>query len=186
MADSKLDLGNIDQFNRENFYLWKFQMHAVFLGRELMSEVDGTEPKPAAAGVEQLAWTKRDNQAISLLCQALNKKYLQYVISYTTSNAIWAKLKLIHKQDASESIHALQQKFYKCSFGENESVTSFMSNIEVVISQLASCGDTMFTEKAVIAKIMSSLPAEYDSLLSAWDTTAEASKTLENLTLRLY
>jgi hypothetical protein len=33
---------------------------------------------------------------------------------------------------------------------------------------------------------MSSLPAEYDSLLSAWDTTAEASKTLENLTLRLY
>jgi transposase InsO family protein len=61
-----------------------------------------------------------------------------------------------------------------------------MSNIEVVVSQLASCGDTTFTNKAVIAKIMSSLPAGYDSLLSAWGSTPDASKTLETLTLRLY
>jgi hypothetical protein len=61
MADSKLDLGNIDRFNGENFHLWKFQMCAIFLGRELMSVVDGTKPKPAAAGAEQLAWTKQDN-----------------------------------------------------------------------------------------------------------------------------
>jgi hypothetical protein len=36
MADSKLDLGNIERFNGENFHLWKFQMRAVFLGKELM------------------------------------------------------------------------------------------------------------------------------------------------------
>jgi hypothetical protein len=111
---------------------------------------------------------------------------LQHVISCTTSNAIWTKLKLIHEQDASESIHALQQKFYRCTLGENESLASFMSNIEVIVSQLASGGDTTFTDKAIIAKIMSSLPAGYDSLLLAWDSTPDASKTLETLTLRLY
>jgi hypothetical protein len=83
-------------------------MQVVFLGKELMGIVDGSEVKPAAASPEQLAWTKRDNHGISLLCQALDKKYLQHIISCTTSNAIRAKLKLIHKQDASESIHALQ------------------------------------------------------------------------------
>jgi hypothetical protein len=186
MADSKLDLGNIERFNGENFHLWKFQMRAVFLGKDLMGVVDGSEVKPEAAGPEQLAWTKRDNQGISLLCQALDKKYLQHVISCNTSNAIWAKLKLIHEQDASESIHALQQKFYRCTLGESESLASFMSNIEVIVNQLASRVDTMFTDKAIIAKVMSSLPAGYDSLLSAWDSTPDASKTLETLTLRLY
>ena len=40
--------------------------------------------------------------------------------------------------------------------------------------------------QAVNAKIMSSLPVGYDSLLSAWDTTPEASKALDIVTLRLY
>jgi hypothetical protein len=52
MADPKLDLGNIDRFDGENFHLWKSQMRIVFLGRELMGVVDGTEPKPTAAGAE--------------------------------------------------------------------------------------------------------------------------------------
>jgi hypothetical protein len=60
-------------------------MRAVFLGKELIGIVDGCEVKPAVACLEQLAWIKRDNQGISLLCQELDKKYLQHVISCTTS-----------------------------------------------------------------------------------------------------
>lgn len=102
----------------------------------------GTEPKPADVGADQVAWIKRDNQAISLLCQVLDKKHLQHVISCTTSHAKWAKLKLIHEQDASESVHALQQSFYKCTLSEGESIASFVSNIEAIVNQLASRGDT--------------------------------------------
>lgn len=186
MADSKLDLGNIDRFNGENYHLWQFQMRAVFLGKELMSIVDGTEVKPENPGPEQLAWIKKDNQGISILCQVLDKKYLQHVVSCTTSHAMWAKLRLINEQDASESVHALHQKFYKCNLAEGESIASFISNIEVIVNQLKSRGDITFTENAVIAKVMSSLPAGYDNVLSAWDTTADASKTLDVLSLRMY
>lgn len=186
MADSKLDLGNIERFSGENYHLWKFQMRAVFLGKELMSVVDGSEPKPPSAGADQIAWIKKDNQAISLLCQVLDKKHLQYIISCTTSHAMWAKLKLINEQDASESVHALQQSFYKCTLSDGESIATFVSNIEVIVNQLKSRGDTTFTEKAIIAKVISSLPAGYDNVLSAWDTTPDSSKTLETLTLRMY
>lgn len=76
---------------------------------------------------------------------------------------MWAKLRLINEQDASES-----------------------SYIEVIVNQLKSHGDTTFTENAVTAKVMSSLPAGYDTVLSAKDTTANASKTLDVLSLRMY
>lgn len=53
MTDFNLDLGNIDRFNGKNYHLWQFQMRAVFLGKELMSIVDGSKVKPANPGPEQ-------------------------------------------------------------------------------------------------------------------------------------
>lgn len=99
---------------------------------------------------------------------------------------MWAKLQLIHKHDASESIHALQQKFYKCTLSKGESIASFVTNIEVVVNRLISRGNATFTERTIIAKLISSLPARYNNVLSAWDTTPEASKTLDTLTLHMY
>ena len=62
MVDSgNRDLGNIDRFDGENFHLWKFQMRALFMGKDLLTVVDGTEPKPANAGAQQTAWIKRDS-----------------------------------------------------------------------------------------------------------------------------
>jgi hypothetical protein len=42
--------------------------------------------------------------------------------------------------------------FLRCIFEESESIASFMSNIEVVMRQLASHSDTTFSEKAIIAR----------------------------------
>lgn len=48
MADAGRDLGSITRFKGSNFHLWKFQMRAILLGKELMDIVAGTLPKPAA------------------------------------------------------------------------------------------------------------------------------------------
>ena len=87
-------------------------MQAVFLGKELMGHVNGLVPKPENNNPTDLPsyteWVKKDSQTYSLLCQAIGKKYLKNVCSCTTSNGIWTKLKLLHEQNASENIHALQ------------------------------------------------------------------------------
>ena len=46
----------------------------VLLGRELMDVVDGTIPKlvDIADAETKAAWHKKDNQVVSLLCQAIN------------------------------------------------------------------------------------------------------------------
>ena len=187
IADSgNRDLRNIDRFDGENFHLWKFQMHAVFMGTDLLTIVEGSEPKPTNTGAEQTAWIKCDSQAISLLYQTLDKKHHGYVAACTSSHAIWDKIRIIQEQDSGESVHALQQKFFKCSIEEGESIASFLRKIDMAISQLASRGDMTFTSKALSAKIMSNLLAGYDSVMSAWECTLDADKMLENLTLRLF
>ena len=43
----------------------------------------------------------------------------------------------------------------------------------------------MFNEQAIISKILCNLPGGFDTLIPAWRMQAEASKTLDNLTLQL-
>jgi len=169
MTDGSRDLGNIDRYGGDNFHLWKFQMRAVFYGKDLMDIIDGTVPKPAetAPAEERTEWKKRDNQAISLLCYAIDKNYLKNVMSYTTSKAIWDKLTLLHEHNQSENIQLLQQSFFKCEFNEYEGIADFLSQLEFLMSKLAARGNTTFSDKAVIAKVLAKLPSGFDSLLAA-------------------
>lgn len=187
MADASRDLGSITRFKGSNFHLWKFQMRAILLGKELMDIVEGTLLKPAdteAANVKS-EWVKRNSQAFSLLCQALDESILKHVVSCTNSKEIWDKLKLIHERNTSENIHTLQEEFYKCAMTEGESVADFLSRLDYIVSQLASRGDTTFNEKAQISKILCNLPSAFDSMLPAWRMQPDASKTLSNLILQL-
>jgi len=85
---SNKESGNIERFNGENFHLWKFQMHVIFMGKKLLGIVDGSEVEPTTIGVAQVDWKKRDNQTTSLLCQAFSKKYLEYVVACDTTHVI--------------------------------------------------------------------------------------------------
>ena len=48
MADSSHDLESITRFKGTNFHLWKFQMRAILLSKELMDVVVGTNAKPVS------------------------------------------------------------------------------------------------------------------------------------------
>ena len=109
MTDNSHDVRGISHFKGTNFHIWKFQIRAVLLGCELMDVVDGTIPKPVdtAHAETKAAWRKKDNQAVSLLCQAIDESMLKHVTSCVTSKQIWDKLKLFHQRNASENIHTL-------------------------------------------------------------------------------
>jgi len=65
MVDNSRDLGGISRFKGTNFHLWKFQIHVVLLGRDLMDVVDGSDAKPedTAAADVRAVWRRKDNQA---------------------------------------------------------------------------------------------------------------------------
>jgi hypothetical protein len=82
-------------------------------------------------------------------------------------------------------VHILQQDFYKYTITEGELIADFLGKIEVIVSQLASRGDTTFNDQAVMAKILCNLSGGFDSLIPAWRMQLEVAKTLDNLTLQL-
>jgi len=71
---SNQELGNIEHCNGKKIHLCKFQMHVVFMGKELLGIVDRSEVEPTIVEVAQTDWKKCDNQVTNLLCQTLSKK----------------------------------------------------------------------------------------------------------------
>jgi hypothetical protein len=129
MANVKDVLGNIT---------WTKLSHVVIPDKgsiswkeELMDMVDGTTPKPPPIDIANIvAWIKKDNQAVHLLCQNVEEKILKYIMSYRTSKAICNKLKEMHDQWSHESIHHIQQRFFDITVEEGESIFSFLGKFE--------------------------------------------------------
>jgi hypothetical protein len=53
VSSSNIELGNIKHINGKNFHMWKFQMHAIFMGKNLLSIVDENEVEPTTIGIAQ-------------------------------------------------------------------------------------------------------------------------------------
>ena len=172
----------IERFNGENFHLWRFQMNALFAAKGLTGIIDGTETSTVATVV---AWTKKDSMAISYICQGVDRRILQNLITCTSAHAMWEKLTNMHELAAAEHIHRLQQEFYICRMAEKNTVNDFIGEIELIVCKLKGLGDTTFNETAVMTKILCNLPGRFDGFLSAWDGVDTASKTLSNLSARL-
>lgn len=62
-------------------------------------------------------------------------------------------------------------------------MATFISKLETIVKQLEDLGEDI-SYSMIITKILMALPSEYSHFNSAWESTAEKQRTLENLTTR--
>ena len=184
---------DIHRFDGKDFFLWKFQMRVFLLGQELWDVVSGSElmpgiadpAAPTAAEVTALKdWKKKDNKAMMYLTQGISKGQLSKVINCESSRAIWDRLCATHEQKDETSVHLVQQQFFEYQMDKNIDISTHISKVESLARRLEDLGEKQ-SDTAIITKILLSLPQAYRGLMSAWDSTPKAERTLQNLTARL-
>lgn len=159
----------------------------IQFGRTLFSELtpnSGEEMSPAERDVVQTAildFKKRDKQAFSILIQLVDKPILHQIINCKTSKEIWDKLALIHQRTAVQSLYQLQENYYNMRLGDNGDMATFIGNLEMLNSQIEELGTQPFSEEMAISKMLSNLPAVYDTFQTTWKTIFPEQQTLSNL-----
>ena len=76
------------------------------------------------------------------------------------------------------------QKFHQVQLEPNESILNFITRVQKLTKQLKDLGQEA-SDESIIAKILMSLPEQYNSFRSAWDSTELNRQTMENLVSRL-
>jgi hypothetical protein len=182
--DTPVELRNIKLYNGKNFHLWKFQIHAILLGNDLIGLVDCSVPKPAEED-QQPDWIKKDNLVTSLLYKGVDETILEAFMNCTTSKQIWDKLQLLHNQQAHELVHHIQQRFFECKIEGAETIAQYLGKLEVIRSQLFNMGDNTISDAGMMAKVLANFPNKFHAFQAAWDNVEDPSQTLNNFTMCL-
>ena len=149
-----------------------------------MGLVDGTTSKLEDKD-EQPNWIRKDNLVTSLLCKGVDESILEAFMNCTTSKQIWDKFQLLHDQQAHESVHHIQQRFFECKMESVDTIAQYLGKLEVIKSQLVNMDDNTVSDAGMMAKILANLPSKFHAFQAAWDNVEEPSRTLNNFTMRL-
>lgn len=168
-----------------NWISWKFQLKVILRAMQLFEVTDGTSIFPVDGTQEEKeAWLRKDANAQSVLVTRLTNRTLTQVTSCETAREIWEKLEAIYELKSDGSLHLMQQSFFDLRFTSSDTMASFIGRVEHIVTQIRQL-DGDVSESMVLTKIIASLPGEYRHFASAWDSTQDEKRTLNELTARL-
>lgn len=133
---------------------------------------------------ESDAWKKRDANAQKIIVLSLEKKSLMHVINCISAKEMWTKLSNVYQRDNEQQKYTLMQEFFNCTMSKNEDVSTHVSKLQNITHRIKSLGIEI-TNQMLISKILVTLPDNFKSFVTAWESTSEDNKTVENLISRL-
>ena len=177
------ELSGIVRFNSDEFHIWKWQMRSLLQYKQILTIVNGTETLAEAADKEN--WQAREYFAFTLLCNSVERHILTPLLHCTTSTEIWNTLLSIYEHKSSENVHELQQRFFSAKLQPQQSISEYIGQLQLILSELAEIGDTTFNNDTLISKLTTNLLEGFDSFITAWDSTPLDERTFANLQLGL-
>lgn len=167
--------------------LWKFQMRIILKSLDAFGIVNGESQRPAEIEANAIAvqsWDDRDIKAQRAFIQTIGQRPSMHLIKCKNSHEMWKKLHDVFEQKSETGIHFLQHKFYNAAIEPDQDISTFIVNLEEVVQESSDLGENI-SDSMVVTKILNSLPSSFSHFHSAWDSTEEAKKTLDNLRTRL-
>lgn len=176
--DEKL---SIRKYNGKNFQIWKGQMMAMLLAKEIYEPIIEDCPEDS---VKKASWQKSENLARAYLLGALDDKHAELVIHLPTSRLIWQKLCNVYDMQAQTNEAIIQTDFFSLKLRPNETISDFISRSTSMAEQLKSLGGNI-DDSLIAARIISGLPPRFSAFISTWNGTEKTMRTLTNLEARL-
>ena len=160
----------------DNYHNWKFSIKMMLIGRDLWEIVEGSEVLPEEATNKQAQeFRKRVNKALSLICLSVSDNLQIYVRNAKTGKEAWDSLQNHFEEKTLSRKVSLHQKLYSARMG-NGSMIEHVNNIRTIADQLEALDD-LIEEKYLVMILLSSLPKEYNNLLTTLETLKEDNLT---------
>ena len=167
-----------------NFNRWKFQLFLVLDNHDVLEVVTGDTPRPSAAGEALTKWIKLDKEARSIIASTLSDSQIVHIYECTSAKAMFDTLKSKNSDSSELNQTQTYSKFINYKMKKNQCPLEAMREIQEIAKCLEEIGMVQ-TPKAIIMKIVSSLPAQFRHFKTAWQATEASKVTLENLENRL-
>jgi len=181
VSAKKFDTASITKLNGENYRVWRMTIGSLFTMHKIWNLVNGTIPRPTAAGNNQDIWDQANNEAFTAMLMSMSDEEVDFVSGCKTAPEIWTKLGSMYQSISGASKQVLWQKYYSVMANEKTTPVKAMLEIQSYAAQLRAMGVAL-DDEAEVARIVSSLMDEkYRNFREAWrsvDLTKQTSALL--------
>ena len=176
----------VEKLTSDNYHNWKFDMKMVLVGRDLWDIVTGDEVAAEAnPNAEQASprarnnnsWRKRDNKALSLISLAISPDLKIYVRAAKSSMEAWNSLSKHFEEKTLSKKIMYRRQLYELRMKDG-SMTEHVNKLRTISEHLEALEDEVL-EKDLVMILLSSLPAEYNNLITTLETLREENLTWE-------
>lgn len=157
--------GSIDKLDGpSNYTTWKFAVRMALILDGLWDQVEGSTAYDAA----------RDQRALARICLSIKSNLYQYVRDAKTSKEAWCKLNVVFENKGLYRRVLLLRQLHSLQYSAFNDMNGYITGILTLVQQLADIGKVIEDDE-VAELLLSGLPEEYDSLVSALETACVAS-----------
>ena len=174
MANAGDDKLVLDKLTDKNYSTWKFKLKHYLIAKELWEYVDGTIPKPAeeAEATVKSAYTKRSNQAMSVIVLSVSDNLLYLITSCESPKAAWDTLQQHFERDSLTNKLFLKKRYFRTVMQEGSSVEQHIKLMKETTDKLAAVKATISEEDQIVT-LLGSLPDSYAMLVTALEARVE-------------
>ena len=156
----------------------KFDMEILLMAKDVWDIVSGVETLDENASNEvKTKFKKRDNFARSVICLSVSSSNKIYVRNAKTSKETWDALANHFEEKTVSRKVMLRRKLYSMRM-EGKSAVDHINTLRTVNDNLQSLGDALL-EKDLVMILLSSLPEEYNNLITTLETLKDEQLTWE-------
>lgn len=170
----------------KNYAEWRMFMQAQLMKQGVWGVATGEVTRPPGADTNNAvkAWKKKNDNALSEIILGLTPSQLGHVRGITDAHPAWTALETVHRSRGLGTRLSLRRDFYSMVKGEDQTMTSWISNVNQMAFQLRDIGATVSDEDVMVA-LTKGLPPVYENLLVSLDATPTDDLTLEYVIRRL-
>lgn len=172
------------KLNGGNYFNWKFRMEMYLIKEKLWKIVNEDSPPIPAddATAPQRApyqtWVEKDEEARAAIGLKFDDDQYCHLRGKNTAKECWLALKHHHEKDSLGNKVSLMRRICAKRMGENETMERHIAEFNELFQKLADLGADQLAEKWRVAIILSSLPKDYDSMVSALEIRKEDELTM--------
>lgn len=126
------------------------------------------------------AYDKADRAASQIIVKTIESNVMALLVTCESARDVWIKLQSIYQQQTKQSSHSVQREFFNFTKNATDNMVTHIAKFEDLVLKMQQL-DVKPDDSSLDAKLLDSLPDDYESLCQAWWARAEDQQTLLNL-----
>ena len=168
MASAEDNNSRVQKLTGENYYDWKFDMSMLLIGKGVWDIVTGDEVlDEGATNKEKLNFKRRENVALSTICLAISQGLKIYVRSAKTSKEAWDALSNHFEEKTLSRKIRYRRQLYALRKGNETTMVEHINKLKTISEHLEALDDAVL-EKDLVMILISSLPEDYNNLITTF------------------